>query len=163
LDGDSENTEQTNLPFGLGRNLRDAGMSSPVKHPKSSYIDPTTSPPRKTIALDDGRSFTEAPRYDLQNGAGSYILSSPMKHIPLANELVLKTRVANSTEDDFIEIEIEFENLTYENLVRVCCTELGIETSSIKKIRKLPNTIVRKDKDVARLQHFQELEIVLHS
>ncbi|KYO31063.1 hypothetical protein Y1Q_0016431 [Alligator mississippiensis] len=29
------------------------------------------------------------------------------------------------------------------------------------KIRKLPDTLVRKDKDVARLQDFQELELVL--
>lgn len=29
------------------------------------------------------------------------------------------------------------------------------------KIRKLPNTVLRKDKDVARLVDFQEIELVL--
>lgn len=31
----------------------------------------------------------------------------------------------------------------------------------MQKLRKLPNTIVRKDKDVQRFQNFQELELVI--
>ncbi|KAM4761737.1 ankyrin repeat domain-containing protein 40-like [Cyanocitta cristata] len=76
-------------------------------------------------------------------------------------ELVLKVRVQNLRDSDFIEIELDRQELTYQDLLRVSCCELGINPEQVEKIRKLPNTLVRKDKDVARLQDFQELELVL--
>ena len=79
----------------------------------------------------------------------------------LSLELVLKVRVANSSETDFIEIELDRNERTLSNLVLTCCRELNCEPQSIIKLRKLPNTIIRKDKDVWRLTDFQELELVL--
>ncbi|KAF7247378.1 Ankyrin repeat domain-containing protein 40 [Varanus komodoensis] len=76
-------------------------------------------------------------------------------------ELVLKVRVQNPRENDFIEIELDRQELTYQDLIRVSCCELGVNPEQVEKVRKLPNTLVRKDKDVARLQDFQELELVL--
>ncbi|XP_042688904.1 ankyrin repeat domain-containing protein 40-like [Centrocercus urophasianus] len=76
-------------------------------------------------------------------------------------ELVLKVRVQNLRDDDFIEIELDRQELTYQDLLRVSCCELGINPQHVERIRKLPNTVLRKDKDVARLQDFQELELVL--
>ncbi|XP_009866472.1 PREDICTED: ankyrin repeat domain-containing protein 40, partial [Apaloderma vittatum] len=76
-------------------------------------------------------------------------------------ELVLKVRVQNLRDNDFIEIELDRQELTYRDLLRVSCCELGVNPEQVEKIRKLPNTVVRKDKDVARLQDFQELELVL--
>ncbi|XP_065418893.1 ankyrin repeat domain-containing protein 40-like isoform X8 [Chrysemys picta bellii] len=76
-------------------------------------------------------------------------------------ELVLKVRIQNLRENDFIEIELDRQELTYQDLLRVSCCELGVNQEQVEKIRKLPNTLVRKDKDVARLQDFQELELVL--
>ncbi|KAG2460700.1 ankyrin repeat domain-containing protein 40 [Polypterus senegalus] len=78
-------------------------------------------------------------------------------------ELVLKVRIQNPAlkENDFIEVELDRQELTYRSLLRVCCRELQVSTDHVQKIRKLPNTILRKDKDVARLQDFQELELVL--
>ncbi|XP_034268869.1 ankyrin repeat domain-containing protein 40-like [Pantherophis guttatus] len=76
-------------------------------------------------------------------------------------ELVLKVRVQNPKEYDFIEIELDRKQLTYQDLLNVCCCELGINSEQVEKIRKLPNTLLRKDEDVARLQNFQELELVL--
>ncbi|XP_076326408.1 ankyrin repeat domain-containing protein 40-like isoform X2 [Tachypleus tridentatus] len=76
-------------------------------------------------------------------------------------ELVLKVRVAHLDDSDFIEIDLPGSNLTFKHLVDVCCCELGIDSETILKIRKLPNTIIRKDKDVQRLQNFQEIEIIL--
>ncbi|XP_010126791.1 PREDICTED: ankyrin repeat domain-containing protein 40-like, partial [Chlamydotis macqueenii] len=76
-------------------------------------------------------------------------------------ELVLKVRVQNLRDCDFIEIELDRQELTYQDLLRVSCCELGVNPEQVEKIRKLPNTLVRKDKDVARLQDFQELELVL--
>ncbi|KPP78085.1 ankyrin repeat domain-containing protein 40-like [Scleropages formosus] len=64
-------------------------------------------------------------------------------------ELVLKVRIQNlnARENDFIEVELDRQELTYRSLLRVCCRELGISADH--------------DKDVARLQDFQELEVVL--
>lgn len=78
-------------------------------------------------------------------------------------ELVLKVRIQNpnARENDFIEVELDRQELTYRSLLRVCCRELDISAEHVEKIRKLPNTMLRKDKDVARLQDFQELEVVL--
>uniref|UniRef100_A0A8C6IML8 Uncharacterized protein n=3 Tax=Melopsittacus undulatus TaxID=13146 RepID=A0A8C6IML8_MELUD len=78
-------------------------------------------------------------------------------------ELVLKVRIQNPNlrENDFIEIELDRQELTYKELLRVSCLELGVNPEHVQKIRKLPNTMLRKDKDVARLQDFQELELVL--
>ncbi|XP_008945690.1 PREDICTED: ankyrin repeat domain-containing protein 40, partial [Merops nubicus] len=78
-------------------------------------------------------------------------------------ELVLKVRIQNPNlkENDFIEIELDRQELTYKELLRVSCCELGVNPEHVQKIRKLPNTMLRKDKDVARLQDFQELELVL--
>ncbi|XP_053816712.1 ankyrin repeat domain-containing protein 40-like [Vidua chalybeata] len=76
-------------------------------------------------------------------------------------ELVLKVRVQNLRDSDFIEIELDRQLLTYQDLLRVSCCELGVNPEQVEKIRKLPNTLLRKDKDVARLQDFQELELVL--
>ncbi|XP_061702993.1 ankyrin repeat domain-containing protein 40 isoform X2 [Syngnathoides biaculeatus] len=78
-------------------------------------------------------------------------------------ELVLKVRIQNpnARENDFIEVELDRQELTYRALLRVCCRELEISPEHVEKIRKLPNTMIRKDKDVARLQDFQELEVVL--
>ncbi|XP_074870452.1 ankyrin repeat domain-containing protein 40-like isoform X1 [Carettochelys insculpta] len=78
-------------------------------------------------------------------------------------ELVLKVRIQNLAlrENDFIEIELDRQELTYKELLRVSCCELGVNPEHVEKIRKLPNTVLRKDKDVARLQDFQELELVL--
>ncbi|XP_008473369.1 ankyrin repeat domain-containing protein 40-like [Diaphorina citri] len=79
------------------------------------------------------------------------------------DELVLKVRIAQDMDDDFIEIELNrLTELTYYSLLNICCKELNIDSpQTILKIRKLPNTIIRKDKDVARLTMFQEIELVL--
>ena len=77
-------------------------------------------------------------------------------------ELVLKVRNANSEEQDFIEIELDIGKLSFENFLNICCTELNIDKREVKKVRKLPNTILRKDKDVQRLKQYQELEIFLY-
>ena len=68
-------------------------------------------------------------------------------------------RVADSDEKDFVEVDVE--NMTYVTLLHACCLELGLEDSKVVKIRKLPNVLVRKNKDVQRLNQGQEVELVL--
>ena len=64
-------------------------------------------------------------------------------------------------EQDFIEIEIDKSRLSFEFVLSTICRELNINPSIVHKLRKLPNTIIRKDKDVRRFVDFQELELVL--
>lgn len=61
-------------------------------------------------------------------------------------ELVLKVRIQNpnARENDFIEVELDRRELTYRSLLRVCCRELDISAEHVEKIRKLPNTMLRK-------------------
>ncbi|ESN92495.1 hypothetical protein HELRODRAFT_115846 [Helobdella robusta] len=77
-----------------------------------------------------------------------------------SSELVLRVKLEN--ESDFIEVDFQDRNtLTFKQLFEILCNEFKIEKSSMKKLRKLPNTIVRNDRDVRRLSDFQELELVL--
>ena len=75
--------------------------------------------------------------------------------------LVLKCRVADSEETDFIEVELDRKCLNFEALVETCLAEFDVNRTKLKKIRKLPNTIVRNDQDVKRLVQYQEIEIVI--
>jgi len=76
-------------------------------------------------------------------------------------ELVLKVRVANSDEKDFIEIDIP-RQIAFDQLVTVMRSELAIDAKAvIRKVRKLPDTIIRNDRDIQRLHDYQELELVL--
>ena len=78
------------------------------------------------------------------------------------DEFVLRLRIADAEETDFIEVDFDRSNMTFQNFQAVCCVELGIEAvNDVQKIRKLPNTIVRNDRDVKRLLSFQEFEVVL--
>ena len=70
-------------------------------------------------------------------------------------ELVFKLRIAYSTDTDFIEVEIDRSELTYQQFMAVCCTELGLNTKYVERLRKLPNTRLRKDRDVQRLKEFE--------
>lgn len=78
-------------------------------------------------------------------------------------ELVLKIRIADAPDPDFIEIELPQSDLTYQSLIWICCQELNVEPNQIVKLRKLPNTRLRKDEDIQRLQNFQEIEVVTNT
>ncbi|XP_064477965.1 ankyrin repeat domain-containing protein 40-like [Ornithodoros turicata] len=77
------------------------------------------------------------------------------------SDIVLKLRIAYLDDPDFIEVELPRKDLTLANLLRTSCEELGADPKRVCKIRKLPNTIIRKDRDVQRLAPGQELELVL--
>ena len=57
---------------------------------------------------------------------------------------MLKVRVQNLRDYDFIEIELDRQELTYQGLLRVSCCELGVNPQHVERIRKLPNTVLRK-------------------
>jgi hypothetical protein len=75
----------------------------------------------------------------------------------------LRLRAKRKGEEDFYEIELSAHS--YDALVGALTTELEIKTSSekIAKIRKLPNTLIRKDADVQRLTFDQEIEVEMEA
>jgi len=87
------------------------------------------------------------------------IVTSPVSEAT-STAILVKCRIADSVEKDFVEVEVP--SLTFISLLQSCCEELEVEPTTVAKIRKLPNTLVRKDKDVMRLDTLQELELVLH-
>lgn len=80
---------------------------------------------------------------------------------PSGGPMLVKLRVADSGECDFVEVEVE--HLSFQGLLKACCEELEVQPSDILKIRKLPNIWVRKDRDIQRMRDGQELEVVLTS
>ena len=49
--------------------------------------------------------------------------------------------------------------LSFRNLVEIICDELSVDPKTIVKLRKLPNTKLRRDIEVQRLEDYQELEV----
>uniref|UniRef100_A0A8C9KGM2 Uncharacterized protein n=1 Tax=Panthera tigris altaica TaxID=74533 RepID=A0A8C9KGM2_PANTA len=70
-------------------------------------------------------------------------------------ELVLKVRIQRPKENDFTEVELNRGELSYQNLLKVS----WVKPEQVK-IRRPPNTLLRKDKDILRLQDFQEIKLV---
>ena len=82
----------------------------------------------------------------------------------LLDVMILKVRVASCLHmhKDFIEIEISHQT-TFDQLVNVMWYELGLRSNAdIRKVRKLPDTEIRNDRDVQRLRNYEELELVLN-
>ena len=73
--------------------------------------------------------------------------------------LVVKVRLCGSGECDFVEVEVP--SVTYQALLQTCCEELEVNAADVAKIRKLPNVLIRKDRDIQRMKEGQELEIVM--
>ncbi|XP_023242209.1 ankyrin repeat domain-containing protein 40-like [Centruroides sculpturatus] len=124
-----------------------------IAHPPLGY---------KVDMSDDLGQNNQIEKPDLVNGKHPVCVNPSVPITVVENEeLVLKVRLANSQDPDFIEIEIPRDQLTYNYLLQVCCIELNIDKEQVSRIRKLPNTVLRKDKDIQRLKNFQELEVVL--
>ncbi|CAH1794380.1 unnamed protein product, partial [Owenia fusiformis] len=125
----------------------------------SNPVFPHVQDPRAGNMVDRVNSIGETRQSRTEHITNGPIAKKEYSNNP--SEIVLKARVANAVETDFIEIELEWAKQTYDTLLNLMCHELGVNKALVFKIRKMPNTIVRKDKDVQRLTDFQELELVL--
>ena len=149
-----------------------------LKNPPFPYYDMTESSPQYTtpmknsvslvpILTEDFQAVSLAASEETSNGCNTSdqkmpatvsscsASSSPSSSLPL----LVKARLAESGESDFVEVEVE--PMSFQTLLRACCEELEVPMVEVSKIRKLPNVIVRKDQDVQRMKTGQELEIVL--
>nr|XP_039248078.1 ankyrin repeat domain-containing protein 40-like [Styela clava] len=80
--------------------------------------------------------------------------------------IILCVRLANmlKSNSDFTEVAIDRKAApSLEKLTEILCDsiDLGIKPEHVHKIRKLPHTVLRSDKDVLRLTDYQTLEVVL--
>ena len=90
--------------------------------------------------------------------------------IPVAPKLIkkekikiLKIRAEDETGDpDFIEIDLPESKWNFDDLKLFMLNELNLESKAdqVDRIRKLPNTKLRRDIDVQRLENYTELEIL---
>uniref|UniRef100_A0A131Y1G2 Putative ankyrin repeat and dhhc-type zn-finger domain protein n=1 Tax=Ixodes ricinus TaxID=34613 RepID=A0A131Y1G2_IXORI len=126
-----------------------------LSHPALSDYKVDLSELSRTIRPDSDLPAKHGLPQD--NGQSDYSSGQQVEEM----DLVLKVRVAYLDDPDFIEVELPRTDLTFANLLRTCCDELGAEMKRVRKLRKLPNTIMRKDKEVQRLSDYQELELVL--
>ena len=101
---------------------------------------------------------TKSQRDSLQPSSSSSSSSSPSS---TSQPLVVKVRLCGSGECDFVEVEVP--SVTYQALLQTCCEELEVNAADVAKIRKLPNVLIRKDRDIQRMKEGQELEIVMKS
>ncbi|XP_065764935.1 putative ANKRD40 C-terminal-like protein isoform X1 [Muntiacus reevesi] len=107
------------------------------------------------------------PQLDVKKPSGEYKQGSSNQQLPTdpgdhaKPDDTCVVRIQSHKENDFIEVELDRQELSYQNLLKVSCCELGINPEQVEKIRKLPNTLLRKDKDIRRLQDFQEVELIL--
>ena len=77
-----------------------------------------------------------------------------------SREICIRARISEAKERDFIELDIDLYACSFQELQTILCRELRISTE-VRKVRKLPNTIIRNDRDVQRLVEGSEIELVL--
>lgn len=74
---------------------------------------------------------------------------------------MLRLRVANLDDEDFVEIDYDASRLNYRDLLDTCCDELGVDKMDVEKIRKLPDIHIRRDEDIERFNKVEYLELVI--
>ena len=102
--------------------------------------------------MQQARTSKSSSQLDATN-ATNHVLPEPPK--------ILKLRLTGKEEfdRDFIEVDVPPKRLTFRGLIEVVCEEFSVDPRGIVKIRKLPNTKLRRDAEVRRLQDYQELEV----
>lgn len=71
----------------------------------------------------------------------------------------VKVRICGDPFGDFVECVVP--ERSYACLLSASCAELGVPLDRVVRLRKLPNTLLRSDRDVERLMELQELEVVV--
>jgi len=121
------------------------------------------------VDIGERNSTEKKPRLDpgladpVGDSSNRYQRGAPRKEefTTRKQEVIVKVRVAGADDSDFIEVDLPRAALTLEYLIVISCEELGVPASGVERVRKLPNTRLRRDKEVTRLTDYQELELVL--
>ena len=155
--------------------------SSPISHhSEAQALSPTLRSPGESLSREMGTldilhpdrsvstsltfgSFQPPPLSSHASHSHFHTATSPAPPPSSSTQpsLLVKVRVCGSGESDFVEVEVG--PVTYPSLIAACCEELEVASTDVVKIRKLPNILIRKDRDVQRMKVGQELEVVLKS
>ena len=75
---------------------------------------------------------------------------------------ITTVKIRDSEEFDFIEVDLDTGNTSFESFKEMIHKELGYNKTDaeIVKIRKLPNVLIRNTNDIKRLKESQEIEII---
>ena len=133
-----------------------------LRNPPFPYTDILTehSLDLTDLRISESKSNNDSEsNLDASNGRNHSKSSINDSEIAAKESLRVKVRIADSGETDFIEVDMH--TLSYIDLLRNICEELEVSPDDVSKIRKLPNVLIRKDKDISRLENGQELELVL--
>ncbi|RNA35116.1 ankyrin repeat domain-containing 40-like [Brachionus plicatilis] len=139
-----ENSEETQKKPTLVPNF--------VRNPQFHYVD-------KSLFDSEPTKQTLEPEVNKKNSNGTTMAYSAPK---VGGKEMVTIRIRSSFDEDFIEVDIDKQNLDFEGFKKLCRAELDhvSESYKIHKIRKLPNILVRNTNDIKRLQNEQEIEFV---
>ncbi|KZC14655.1 Ankyrin repeat domain-containing protein 40 [Dufourea novaeangliae] len=154
------------LKNGADKNIKSEKGLTPTSTCTNPQILQLLSATDSQLLLNDSTTHNVVPKYlknDFVQGVVDLGIHTVNNNSLYPDELVLKIRIVDAPDPDFIEVELPRSELTYHALVQICCQELNVDPTHIVKLRKLPNTKIRKDKDIQRLQNFQEIEIVTNA
>jgi len=120
--------------------------------------------PPVAYQIDLGPTSEKKPKLDEPRRVSAIVTPSsrPMPVVTTEpGEIILKVRVAGSQDSDYLEMELSRDALNLEYLTVALCEELGVDAALVERVRKMPNTRLRRDREVARLGDYQELEVVI--
>ena len=102
----------------------------PVSQTRSLFCTVPSKPPM-SLEPQNGTYAGPAPAFQPFFFTGAFPFNM--------QELVQKVRIQNLSlrENDFIEIELDQQELTYQELLRVSCCELGVNPDQVEKIKKV--------------------------
>lgn len=162
-------------------------IRNPVVHKDDYYIpEPDSSRGGQAVnrRLSDNRRFHDVSTSPATSAAGSPMLpnnmsggggrldsslsnlvpNEPTQSTPNSAHRTNPTKILKlkvEGERDFIEADLPLEDMNMNALMSLVSSELRVNRSYIKYLRKLPDTKLRRDIDVARLNNYQEIEVVL--
>jgi hypothetical protein len=121
------------------------------------YTSYTASSKSNDVQLESDKKLIE------QDKPNKYIPQSKSHDSMLSKESeVITIRLKANEDEDFIEIDIDKLNITFEEFKEMCYKELDHIDRKMKifKIRKLPNILIRNTNDIKRLRNEQEIQVI---
>ena len=156
------------MNYGAQKNIKNADGKTPVevaglnKETRECLGDFAME--NNSDVIDDSSFVPNYLRYPVLNSKVDSVQGRKTEKINYETEQIriLKIRKARDADQDFIEIDVPQSKLNFENLKEIMCQELEVNNSHrVERIRKLPNTRLRRDIEVARLDNYSELELEL--
>jgi hypothetical protein len=125
---------------------------------KSNLFTSYTSKPDETQLESNNKIILE------QEKPNKYIPQSKSNNsiMSVAIPEVITIRLKANLDEDFIEIDIDKLNMSFEEFKEICYKELDHIDRKMKifKIRKLPNILIRNTNDIKRLKNEQEIQVI---